>query len=205
MARVTVGQASSGVPLFPSDAFHSVNPNEGEIAYEETEQEEVCASGSGYREERKQHPDSTSGCVEGKSTTCGKATSQRGRIHALAASFFNNWRRDSSAPIDPVRTFSYSSPRRSSAHRAQTCVQQSLAHVSAPISPLFDEIHARTACNLAGVKFDFLWTINDKTLVCWTGPGNTCLAIDITEATADKIRQKHRLAVERYELEDSIA
>jgi hypothetical protein len=130
----------------------------------EEAKEEICAASSGYREESKQHPDNTSGRVEEKSTTCGKATGQRGRLHSLVVQFFLNWHREA-AQIDPERRHSFSSPRSSSAHRAQPCVQQPLAHVSAPSSPTLDEIHAKLICNLACVRYGAIWNISGKSFV----------------------------------------
>jgi hypothetical protein len=106
-------------PLFLPKAFqliNAANPLEGVRADEENKQEEVCAASCGYREEREQHPDDTSGRVEEKSTTCGRATGQRGRLHSLVVQFFLNWHRDAES-IGTEGRHSFSSPRSGSTVR----------------------------------------------------------------------------------------
>jgi hypothetical protein len=191
-------------PLFLPKAFqliNAVNPLEGVRAYEENKQEEVCAASCGYRE-AEQHPDNTSGCVGGTINQIGtaeKATRPRGRIHALAASFFNNWRRESSAPIDPVRTFysNHNLPRTTAPHRPVS-VRLPLAQIPA-LSPSLDEIHAKLICNLAGVKFGAIWPISEKSLVLFQDPiTTTSLVLPVNNFCVQAVRSHVRESREKF-------
>jgi hypothetical protein len=153
---------NSGTPSLIVTPYGVSNSVEGVRAYEETKQEEICASGE-------QSTNNTSGRVEKKSTTtCGKTMRQLGRIFGLVASFF---RLPDSAPIDPVRSFILSNRNfpnfpRVAAPTVPVCVFP--RRVPAP--PSMDEIFAKTICNLARTKYIALWNVSYKTFVLFQDP-----------------------------------
>jgi hypothetical protein len=167
-SRLASDAAGFVAPTFPESCVEGHN-NFLPGGVNEEAKEETCASASSYRQEENRNTDSgTSGCVEEKSTTCGKATGQRGRLHDLVVQFFLNWRHHSVAPIDPVRTFSYSNhnlPRSEAAPTAPVPVRLPLARASALPSPSLEELLIRMQCNLADVTYGAIWEIENKRFV----------------------------------------
>ena len=167
----------------------------------EKTKEETCAIANSYREKENGQQLGTSGRVEDKSTTCGRATGQRGRIHSLVVQFFLNWHREAT-PLDPVRTFSHrhlnqSSPRTTAPH-VPVSVRLPLARIPA-LSPTLDEMHAKLICNLAGVKFGAIWDISEKAFVLFQDPiTTTSLVLPVNNFCVQAVRSHLRESREKF-------
>jgi hypothetical protein len=114
-SRRASDEAGFVAPTFPESCVEGHNNFLPGGVNEKTKEDTYEVVGD-YREKENGHQLGTSGRVEDKSTTCGRATGQRGRLHSLVVQFFLNWHRDAES-IGTEGRHSFSSPRSGSTVR----------------------------------------------------------------------------------------